>query len=250
MTDRHPIVAALVGRAMRHGIARQFNAIRLSGALPRAVENGPLIVCANHSSWWDPAVFAALQHRLFHPRHGYGPIDAHALKRYPLLERAGLIPLDATDPATLRVFLRRARRLLANGHVLWITAQGRFVDPRLRPIVLQSGVAHLARQHPGVRILPLAIEYPFWTESRPEILLRFGDAFTTAPDARPAITLATLSNALTDTMDRLATDAQTRDPARFTTLATGRAGVGGVYDTIRRVHAWGHGRRFNARHEA
>ncbi len=60
--------------------------------------------------------------------------------------------------------------------MLWITAEGAFTDHRARPVALRPGLAHLARQVPGAVILPLALDYTFWNESRPEALLRFGDA--------------------------------------------------------------------------
>jgi hypothetical protein len=59
-----------------------------------------------------------------------------------------------------------------------------------------------------------------------------------------------LEAGLSSTMDALAVDAMARDPARFHTLAEGRAGVGGVYDAWRRVRAAATGRRFDVRHGA
>ena len=35
-------------------------------------------------------------------------------------------------------------------------------------------MAHLARRVPGAVILPMAVEYTFWNESRAEALVRFG----------------------------------------------------------------------------
>ena len=41
-------------------------------------------------------------------------------------------------------FLEVSTRLLADpNRMLWVTAQGRFADPRLRPLGLRGGVAHL-----------------------------------------------------------------------------------------------------------
>jgi len=101
-------------------------------------------------------------------------MEAAALRRYPLLEKAGLISLDPNDAQSLRRFIRIARDVLEQGNVLWITPQGEFADSRDRPIRLQAGFAHLVRHVPSARLVPLAIEYPFWNESQPELLLRFG----------------------------------------------------------------------------
>jgi hypothetical protein len=60
---------------------------------------------------------------------------------------------------------------------------------------------------------------------------------------------ARLAAALEATHDRLVADAITRDPARFETLVQGREGMGGVYQTWRRIGALLRGQRFDPRHD-
>jgi hypothetical protein len=58
--------------------------------------------------------------------------------------------------------------------MLWLTAQGEFRDVRERPAGLKNGLgALLARVKKGT-VLPLALEYPFWSEKKPEAHLAFG----------------------------------------------------------------------------
>ena len=57
---------------------------------------------------------------------------------------------------------------------LGITPEGRFSDPRERPVRLEPGLAHLARRLDRGVFLPLALEYPFWQERTPEALACFG----------------------------------------------------------------------------
>jgi hypothetical protein len=131
---------------------------------------------------------------------------------------------------------------------MWITAEGAFRDARQRPVELRPGLAHLAQHVPGAVFLPAALDYVFWNESRPEALVRFG-----APvfaETSVAATQLALTRGLTATMDGLAAEASTRDPAMFTTLLNGTAGAGLIYDTWRRAQAWWRGERFAARHEA
>ncbi|NHN89519.1 hypothetical protein GOB81_12935 [Acetobacter sp. LMG 1627] len=235
---------------MRRGIVRHFNAVRLSGDQSVLQFRGPLIICSNHPGWWDPAVFAFLQHRLFRHCHGYGPIDADALRRYPLLEKAGLIPVDITDTRSLQRFFRTAQQMLKQGNILWVTPQGHFADPRTRPLNLQSGVAHLLRHVSNARVITLAIEYPFWKESRPELLLRFGSFVAHEDSKNIGEIMSRLEIDLTETMDALAHDACAQDASRFTVLTTGRAGIGGLYDLLRRVWQRHQGQRFTPRHDA
>ena len=135
--------------------------------------------------------------------------------------------------------------------VLWVTAQGRFADPRQRPVTLRPGLAHLARLAPRALLLPLAAEYPFWNESRPEALLRFGTPVeATALQGRSTQAgTRILEAALQTAMDSLAQDAIRRDPAPFRTLLAGGAGVGGIYDLWRRARAAAAGRSFDPAHD-
>jgi hypothetical protein len=92
---------------------------------------------------------------------------------------------------------------------------------------------------PGTIALPVALEYPFWTEKRPEALARFG---------APVQDADRLEEALLDAMDWLAGDAATRDPSAFDELLRGRVGIGGAYDVWRRAAAALRGERFRAEH--
>ena len=72
------------------------------------------------------------------------------------------------------VFCATALAGLAERHtLLCITAEGSFTDGRVRPVILRPGLAHLARRMPGAVFLPLALEYCFWNESRPECAASF-----------------------------------------------------------------------------
>jgi hypothetical protein len=103
-----------------------------------------------------------------------------------------------------------------------------------------------------VTAIPLAIEYTFWNERLPEVLVRFGDPVKFDDDewSQPTASITQrLERQLESTMDRLAEDVQLRSAAGFTTLLAGRAGVGGVYDVWRRLLARLQGRDFDASHE-
>ena len=59
---------------------------------------------------------------------------------------------------------------------------------------------------------------------------------------------ARIEAALTAALDGLNAETQSRDPAKFTTLLGGSAGVGGVYDAFRRSAAFLSGQKFDASH--
>ncbi len=228
---------------------RHFHGLRVLPPLPDVPANRPVIVYSNHPGWWDPAIFFLLGARLFPDRIGFGPMEANALERYGILRRLGIFGLDAGPRGAAR-FLRTASHVLAAPErMLWITAEGAFTDARVRPVALLPGVAHLARRTPGAVLLPLALEYTFWNESRPEALAAFGAPQDASDRCDTRTWEERLAATLEATMDRLSAAAMTRAPHNFVALLDGRAGEGGLYDIGRRLAAWSRLRRFDPRHE-
>lgn len=236
---------------IRWYMSRKFHAVRLSrSGVPRFTPSAPLIVYSNHPSWWDPALYILLCNTLFRRYAGYGPMDAVALGKYGVLERMGVFGVPLDDRRGAAIFLHTALAVLKRpGSMLWITAEGAFTDARIRPIRLRPGLAHLARRVPGATILPLAIDYSFWNESRPEVLVRFGEPLQSSSEPGGAEWLERLEHSLAQTMDALSQEAATRDPALFLPLIRGGAGIGGIYDAWRWSRAALHGRRFDPSHE-
>ena len=193
----------------------------------------------------------------FMHRTGYGPIDAAGLAKYRFLEKLGFFGIEMDSRAGAQRFLEVGRQVLSTpGQTLWVTAQGHFVDARVRPVALMPGVAHLARRcggpgKPPALAVPLALEYPFWDEQRPEMLMALGEPIPLGDRSASAEDWnARLERALEATMDRLGAAAATRDAAAFTTLVDGRRGVNPVYDLWRRGRAALRGERFEAGHGA
>ena len=234
-------------------VAKQFHAVRLArgGYRPPEGLTGPVVVVVNHPSWWDPMIGLVLSN--FWPaeaRH-YAPIEAAGLVKYPFLEKLGFFGIESETTRGGIHFLRRSLAALAepNG-VLWVTAQGKFVDVRERPIRIKPGVGHLAQRLSEGYVVPLALEYPFWNESKPEALARFGPPLSLGPAGRIDDWTARIEQGLQDAQDALAEDALSRDSSRFETLLSGAAGVGGVYDLWRRVKSAATGKTFVAEHDS
>lgn len=210
--------------------------------------HGPLIVYGNHSSWWDPMLIVLLGELLFPGRRHYAPIDADALKKYPILRRLGIFPVEANTPRGAAEFLRTAKAILESGGVLWLTPQGRFADPRERPLAFKAGLGALALRMPHVPLVPLAVEYTFWDERLPETLLHMGEPVQISSQVTTAEATQTLEDALATAMTCLQHSVVARDPAAFTPLFTGTRGTGGIYAPIRRVGALLRGRRLDPDH--
>ena len=234
---------------------RNFHAVRIArDGYPHVSPDRPLIVYSNHSSWWDPALFMLLSNIILRDRRGFGPMEEQALGRYKLFRRFGVFGIDtATRQGAARFMATSLRVLSQPGTALWITAEGQFADTRVRPVRLRPGLAHLVRRAPHAVVVPLAIEYTFWNERKPEALLRFGDPVEINNSAAEGTGVATwnalLEQRLSETMDALARDSTRRDPALFLRVLRGRVGVGGVYDFGRRIAAMAHLRPAQLAHE-
>jgi 1-acyl-sn-glycerol-3-phosphate acyltransferase len=239
-------------RAFRHAFRRDFHALRVSRSGPAPDPATPrLVFYANHPSWWDAIAFVLLADAVFAGRAGFVPIDARMLRRYGFMARIGAFGVDLESPMGGAAFLAVAEKLLARPDgLLLVTAQGRFADVRERPVRLRPGLAHLAARRLDATFVPLALDYVFWDERQPEMLVRFGPPIpATSLLALPVPErTAVLGQALEATMDGLAREAIARDPAAFETLVGGRAGVGGVYDLWRRAQARSRGERFSPAH--
>jgi len=235
----------------RRDLAKHFRAVRLARTgRPPADPPGPLLVVMSHASIWDLMVGLYLT-KLFPGRIVYTPMDADALAKYRFLGRLGAFGIETGTLRGAAQFLYTSKAILSDpANMLWVTAQGRFTDVRQRPLQLRAGVGHLAADTPRGTVLPLAIEYPFWTERTPEALARFGEPLDLSAHRgrSPKEWTSVMEQALTATMDALAADAVCRDPAAFETLIQGRAGIGGVYDLWRRLKARLRGQRFRPEH--
>lgn len=222
-------------------------------APPGAGHPGPVVIYCNHPAWWDAAVIILLARRLFPGRDHRAPFDAAMLAKYRIFERMGAFGVDLESARGAAQFLAAARAILARpGAVLWITAQGRFQDVRVRPLGLRPGVARLPELAPDALFVPLALEYAFWEERGAEAFAAFGPPMTGASLAAlpRGERLARLEGALTETLDRLGVDVMSREPGRFRPLLAGRKGVGGIYDLWRAGAARLRGRRFDPAHRS
>lgn len=221
---------------------RHFRAVMVQHGERLANVTGPLIVFANHSSWWDPMVCILLANVLLPQRRHYAPMDAAALARYPILRPLGMFPVEMNSARGAAMFLRASQAVLESGGVLWLTPQGRFADVR-EPLAFKPGLGALALRTPGVTLLPLAIEYTFWDERLPEALLGFGEPLRLETETNAEQATARLEAALGSAMQQLSAAAMARDAKAFRVLLTGGRGTGGVYALVRRLRAIFTGRR-------
>lgn len=253
-----PPVSALLlkwfTRYSRRYVRKHFHSVRFSVAgMPAAWPRLPIVLYSNHASWWDPLVFLLIKAELFADRAAFAPIDADMLQRYRIFRKMGFFGVERQTQTGARQFLRTATAILQSPqNLLVMTPHGRFADVRERPAQFETGIGHLAARIDDALFVPVAVEYIYWEERLPEILVRFG-----APvDMRRDYHLATNANEwtrlfeqrLSDVQDSLAIESQRRNPANFRVILHGGAGQGGIYDWWCSLNARLRGHSFSREH--
>jgi 1-acyl-sn-glycerol-3-phosphate acyltransferase len=163
-------------------------------------------------------------------------MDRVQLERFTIFRRMGVFGIDPDDPASLPALVDHVHRVVMQEPrtIVMLTPQGRFTDVR-EPMRLRPGAAALAARLPDVRALSVSLEYPFWLDAKPEVLMRFCEV--QSPEVSST---AAWQRALTATMqanaDALAAESIARDPSGFDTLLGGGvARVNPFYDLWLRV---------------
>jgi 1-acyl-sn-glycerol-3-phosphate acyltransferase len=219
-------------------LRRHFHAVRVANVsrLPRLAE--PLILFVNHASWWDPLTAMLLGRSMLPHRDHYAPMDEKALQHYGVFRPMGFFPVDNASPRGAAQLLRAGSQVLSRpGSVLWITPESQFQDVRKRPIVFKPGLGALMSRMGRMTCVPVAIEYVYWNERLPEILVNIGESLEigdgTMEDARTWTNL--LSYAMSATLDELTMLAVDRESKAFETILAGGAGIGGIYEMWKRL---------------
>ncbi len=205
---------------VRRMFASKFHAFRVATGTRHVLasladHSGPAIVVMNHSSWWDPLVALMLGHHLCPLRTGCAPMDARELAKFGILKKLGIFGIAPDDARSLPAMSRYVldRFTTDPRATLWITPQGRFMDPR-EPVVLRPGAAAIAARASNVRVVSLAVEFAFWVDQKPEVFTRLAEVPVPASPSTArwhgAMTQAMQANA-----DVLAQLVRARDAAAF-----------------------------------
>lgn len=236
---------------VRHYLKRSFHRVFLHGELPTSPA-GPLLVCVNHSSWWDTLLAFWLSSDLL-GWDAYGPMDERQLRRYPILRGIGVFGVDRESLGGAREFLSYGKTLLeGQPRAIWMTAQGAMVSNEIRPVRLYSGISRLAQAVRSCSVTTVALDFEFWDEKRPEVFISFAPvrAVEVENAAQGRALLQALTYQLEQQMDELAALRRRRDPACFRVALSTSGGVSPMYDTLRRYRAQLRGEHWEAEHGA
>ncbi len=231
----------LVWALVRTSLQRMFVRVRLRelAGNPRAAAL-PLLLVANHPSWWD-GYLALLLSRHYGARR-YLMMDAAQLTRYGFFAWAGCFGVERADARDVARSIAYAVELLRQAEPtwLWLFPQAEITPARARPLALHAGAAHIVRRATAggrtVGVLPVAWELVFRGEQHPEVVLLVGDIIPfDAERARDVSSVtADLAAALAAIMDAIGGDIARGDFAGYRTILRGRAGANDRFDWLLR----------------
>jgi 1-acyl-sn-glycerol-3-phosphate acyltransferase len=162
------------GRTIERKLRRSFD-VHAHGLVELAAlaRTRPLLLVANHSSWWDPLVAIATASRF--AQDGYAMMEADNLEQlrfFGLVGGFGFRRGDARDGARA---LRYAAQLLDRpNRVLWMFPQGEQL-PADAPLVFHPGAARVAALA-DAWVVPVALRYRFGAGERAELVIACGPA--------------------------------------------------------------------------
>jgi 1-acyl-sn-glycerol-3-phosphate acyltransferase len=162
-----------LGPRMKLAVHRLF----LAG-LPRELdEDLPLLLVANHTSWWDGFLIRKAQEQIRREDDFHPVMLDQELRKRPFLRLLGAQGLTPGSSASFRRLLRRfqARREHSGDFTVLFFPQGRIWPSHRRPLGFQPGIRLVAEALAPATTLPLALHIQPGRYPAPLAFLSFGE---------------------------------------------------------------------------
>ena len=204
----------------RNLFRRRFAALRVQGIenLQNRKSDLPLVLYANHSSWWDGlAAFeigraARLDHFLM--------MEEKQLKQLFLFRRLGAFSVVRENPRAGLRSINYAVEILKEkpNRALWIFPQGEILPNDARPLRFYQGLARIIEKTGECAAAPVAMRYEFLGEFKPAAFAKIGrvEIFADVKDVKQ-LTERFLTQ-LTETLAELRTEIAAEKLNDFTDL--------------------------------
>lgn len=187
-------------------LRRRFHSFRIRGIehLAGHGTDAPLLIYANHTSWWDG--LAAFQVSRAAGLDAYVMMEERQLRRYFLFRKLGAFSVDREDPRSAYRSLKYAASLMKDdpGRALWMFPQGEIVASEKWPLEFYPGIVKLIELAGGCRAAPLVLRYEFEGEFKPSIYARAGVPQEIGVNGIP--TLEDLESSMSSVLDQLGRD--------------------------------------------
>lgn len=159
----------------------RVRAVRMAGAR-RLDEDRPLVMVANHISWWDGFIMRAVQ-RAVRPYSPFSVImDREHYERFRFFEWIGAVPIEPGSASSTMSTIAELRRRASVRPDLTVTffPQGRIWPSTRRPLGFGRGVELFIRRL-GADVLPVGIHLEPLNRVSPTCFVSVGAPLVGAP---------------------------------------------------------------------
>jgi 1-acyl-sn-glycerol-3-phosphate acyltransferase len=173
--------------------------VGLPHALPR---DRPLVMVANHTSWWDGFLLRDIHRALRPGAPMYTVMHASELRRHPFLRWLGGVPLEPGSPGSTRALLRTLSTNVAekpDASIIYFP-QGSIWPAWRRPLGFRRGVETLIRTLGECYVLPIGIHVESLNHLAPTVF-RAAGGLLVAPEQ--PVSAARLEQQVTEALDAL-----------------------------------------------
>jgi 1-acyl-sn-glycerol-3-phosphate acyltransferase len=179
--------------------------VHVAGAAVDDVPNDlPLLLVANHVSWWDGFLLRAVQKRL-RPRGAlFTVMSARELARFPYFSLLGAVRLDRDSVGSVRRMLRELaahRRRHREMLIVSYFPQGRIWPSGRRPLGFQRGVGLVAAHLAPIAVVPVALHIEPLTTPSAHAFVLVGDPMIVGMGETPDV--GAIERAVVSLLDRL-----------------------------------------------
>jgi chlorobactene lauroyltransferase len=168
----------------RNLLKRRFSSLQVLGLefIKKKDSKIPLIIYANHSSWWDGLVFLEIL-RKFHFEN-YVMMEEKQLRQLSLFRRLGAFSVVREKPREAVKSVNYAANLLKENpnRMLLIFPQGEILPNDLRPLKFYNGLARIIEKAKKTYVAPTALRYEFLGNYKPEIFVKIGETESIAAE--------------------------------------------------------------------
>lgn len=196
---------APIRRALLHGPL-------LAGVAPALPPDAPVLLVANHSSWWDGFILRDVQRMLRPGARFFTLMTTRELRRHPWLRWMGCVGIEPGNATSvLRAFKQfrdEARRDTST--VFAVFPQGSIWPSTRRPLRFERGVSVLAARLAPVRIVPVAIHLEHLNRAMPTAFVSAGPAIDATGEIPAPAALERAVEAELDAIRRFLDDAGER----------------------------------------
>ena len=175
--------------------------------LPRQLPaDRPLVMVANHTSWWDGFLLRDVHRALRPGAPMYTLMSATELRRRPFFRLLGAVPVHEGSPAGTLHMLRSLRRwtaVRADASII-VFPQGRIGPSARRPPGFRRGVELVVRAVSPCHVLPVALHVEALNHAAPTAFIVAAPVIDAATESEGRASVPALEAAITSRLDALA----------------------------------------------